>query len=79
MENLLGSHDTIYQKELNFFSKYLSVLVSVCIITDVAIGHYFPESLESLAKFEYTNVSIPILCSDKIAVKISQFSLRQHH
>ena len=61
----MGSDDTIYQKELNFFSKYISVVVAVCIITGVAIGHYFPEPSESLAEFEYTNVSIPILCSDK--------------
>jgi len=57
----LGSEDTnVYQKELDFFSKYLSVWVAVCIVAGIAIGHYFPESSESLAELEYANVSIPI-------------------
>lgn len=56
----MDSDGTIYKKELDFFSKYLSVWVAVCIIAGVAIGHYFPESSESLAEFEYANVSIPI-------------------
>ncbi len=56
----MGSDDTIYQKELDFFSKYLSVWVAVCIIAGTAIGYYFPELSDSLAELEYANVSIPI-------------------
>ena len=50
----------IHQKELGFFSKYLSVWVEICIIMGIVIGHYFPELSKSLAEFEYANVSIPM-------------------
>jgi len=57
----LGSKDdTVYQKELDFFSKYLSAWVVVCITIGTAIGHHFPELSDSLAGLEYANVSIPI-------------------
>ena len=57
----MGSEDTtLYQKELDFFSKYLSVWVVVCIIAGTAIGYYFPGLSDSLAELEYANVSIPI-------------------
>jgi ACR3 family arsenite transporter len=52
--------DTIYQKELDFFSKYLSIWVAVCIIIGTAIGYYFSGISDSLANLEYANVSIPI-------------------
>lgn len=50
----------VYEKELDFFSKYLSVWVSVCIIVGTIIGYYFPGLSDSLAELEYANVSIPI-------------------
>ena len=57
----MGSEDTtVYQKELDFFSKYLSVWVAVCIIIGTAIGYHFPGLSDSLAELEYANVSIPI-------------------
>ena len=57
----MNSEDAaIYQKELDVFSRYLSVWVAVCIIAGTAIGYYFPELSDSLVEFEYANVSIPI-------------------
>lgn len=56
----MDADDTIYQKELDFFSKYLSVWVAVCIVAGTAIGYYFPELSDSLAGLEYANTSIPI-------------------
>ena len=50
----------VYEKELDFFSKYLSVWVAVCIIVGTTIGYYFPGLSDSLAELEYANVSIPI-------------------
>ncbi|HUU48011.1 MAG TPA: ACR3 family arsenite efflux transporter [Nitrosopumilaceae archaeon] len=50
----------VYEKELDFFSKYLSVWVAVCIIVGTIIGYYFPGLSDSLAELEYANVSIPI-------------------
>lgn len=56
----MSSEDTKYQKKLDFFSKYLSAWVSICIIAGTAIGYYFPDLSDSLAEFEYASVSIPI-------------------
>jgi ACR3 family arsenite efflux pump ArsB len=59
-ENLLVEDSNIYGKKLDFFSKYLSVWVAVCIIAGTTIGYYFPGLSDSLAELEYANVSIPI-------------------
>ncbi|MGL5049356.1 MAG: ACR3 family arsenite efflux transporter [Fusobacteriaceae bacterium] len=45
---------------MNFFEKYLTVWVAICIIVGVAIGIYVPEIPETLAIFEYARVSIPV-------------------
>ena len=47
-------------KGLGFFEKYLTVWVAVCIIVGVAIGQLVPSIPETLSKFEYANVSIPV-------------------
>lgn len=48
------------QKELDFFSKYLSIWVAICIILGTAIGYFFPKFANALGKFEVANVSIPV-------------------
>ncbi|MBS3158716.1 ACR3 family arsenite efflux transporter [Candidatus Woesearchaeota archaeon] len=45
---------------LNFFDRYLSVWVAICIILGTAIGYFLPETASSLGKFEVANVSIPV-------------------
>lgn len=57
---MVSKDDIIYQKELDFFSKYLSIWVAICIVAGTVIGNYFPGISEFLAKVEYANVSIPI-------------------
>jgi len=59
-ENLLVDDSNIYGKKLDFFSKYLSIWVAVCIIAGTVIGYHFPALSDSLAELEYANVSIPI-------------------
>ncbi len=59
-EKQLNSKDISHQRKLDFFSKYLSFWVAVCIIIGIIIGYYFPETSDVLAEFEYANVSIPI-------------------
>ncbi len=48
------------EKTLSFFDKYLSVWVILCIAVGVAIGKFFPAFPNTLSKFEYANVSIPV-------------------
>ena len=45
---------------MGFFEKYLSVWVGICIVLGVAIGIFIPTIPETLALFEYSNVSIPV-------------------
>lgn len=45
---------------MNFFEKYLSIWVALCIIIGVSIGIYIPSIPETLAIYEYAKVSIPV-------------------
>lgn len=45
---------------MSFFDRYLTIWVALCIIIGVAIGKLIPIVPETLGKFEYANVSIPI-------------------
>lgn len=45
---------------MGFFEKYLSIWVALCIVVGVAIGINIPIIPETLAKYEYFNVSIPV-------------------
>ncbi len=47
-------------KRLDFFNKYLSVWVILCIIVGIAIGRFFPAFPATLSRFEYAHVSIPV-------------------
>ncbi|HIH73747.1 MAG TPA: arsenic resistance protein, partial [Methanosarcina sp.] len=48
------------ERELDFFSKYLSIWVAVCIILGTAIGYLFPGFAGTLGGIEIANVSIPV-------------------
>jgi len=45
---------------MSFFDRYLTLWVALCIIAGIAIGKLLPVIPETLGKFEYANVSIPI-------------------
>ena len=48
------------RKKISFFDKYLSVWVILCIIAGVAVGKFLPAIPNTLSRFEYANVSIPV-------------------
>ncbi|MFH0875680.1 MAG: ACR3 family arsenite efflux transporter [archaeon] len=48
------------KRELDFFSKYLSIWVAVCIILGTIIGYFFPILSNILGGIEVANVSIPV-------------------
>jgi ACR3 family arsenite transporter len=48
------------ERELDFFSKYLSIWVAICIVLGTAIGYLFPSFAQSLSRIEVANVSIPV-------------------
>ncbi|HPN29940.1 MAG TPA: ACR3 family arsenite efflux transporter [bacterium] len=45
---------------ISFFERYLTVWVALCIVAGIIIGQYLPFIPQTLSKFEYANVSIPI-------------------
>src|SRR5690554_1004979 len=48
------------QEGIGFFERYLTLWVALCIIIGVAIGRFIPAIPETLSRFEYANVSIPV-------------------
>jgi arsenite transporter len=47
-------------KELGLFGRYLTVWVALCIGAGVLIGHFLPGVPETLSRFTYAQVSIPV-------------------
>ena len=47
-------------KGLGVFEKYLTLWVAACIVVGIAIGKFVPVIPNTLNKFEYYNVSIPV-------------------
>ncbi len=47
-------------EEMGVFGRYLTVWVILCIAAGVAIGHWIPAFPETLSRFEYAKVSIPV-------------------
>lgn len=47
-------------QEMSFFDRYLTLWVAICIIAGIALGKLLPVVPETLGKYEYANVSIPI-------------------
>ncbi|MGF7059460.1 ACR3 family arsenite efflux transporter [Brassicibacter mesophilus] len=45
---------------LDFFGRYLTVWVALCIVVGVGIGQLIPIVPQTLSKFEYAKVSIPV-------------------
>ncbi|MEF3419293.1 arsenical-resistance protein, partial [Escherichia coli] len=45
---------------LGVFEKYLTVWVALCIVVGVLIGVYLPQIPQTLDKFTYAQVSIPV-------------------
>lgn len=52
--------DLSAQGGLGLFERYLTVWVALCIVLGVAIGQLFPVVPETLSRFTYSQVSIPI-------------------
>jgi arsenite transporter len=48
------------ERELDLFSKYLSLWVGVCIVDGTLLGYFFPSLSTFLTKLQFANVSVPI-------------------
>ena len=45
---------------IGFFERYLTIWVALCIVVGIGIGQYLPIIPDTLSKFEYAKVSIPV-------------------
>lgn len=45
---------------IGFFERYLTLWVAICIVVGILIGQYLPVIPDTLSKFEYAKVSIPV-------------------
>lgn len=45
---------------MDFFGRYLTVWVALCIVVGIMIGKYLPIIPDTLSKFEFAHVSIPV-------------------
>lgn len=45
---------------IGFFEKHLTIWVVLCIIIGIAVGQWLPAVPQTLSKYEYANVSIPV-------------------
>ncbi|GAB6950280.1 ACR3 family arsenite efflux transporter [Hoylesella timonensis 4401737 = DSM 22865 = JCM 15640] len=45
---------------IGLFEKYLTIWVTLCVIIGIAVGQWLPLIPQTLSKFEYANVSIPV-------------------
>ena len=48
------------KESIGFFEKYLTLWVALCIVAGIAIGQLLPVIPQTLGRWEYANVSIPI-------------------
>lgn len=45
---------------MNFFERYLSAWVAVCIVLGIALGQWQPEFFQAIGKLEYAQVNLPV-------------------
>ncbi len=50
----------ISEKKIDFFEKYLTVWVAICIIVGIAIGKTVGEGIDFISKWEVSGVNIPV-------------------
>ncbi|MGB9603671.1 MAG: arsenic resistance protein, partial [Limisphaerales bacterium] len=65
METIMNNSGQISstKKKLNFFERYLSFWVIICMVVGVWIGKTFPDAISKLSKFEFyegSQVNVPI-------------------
>lgn len=54
------SNNVDVKEEMGIFGRYLTVWVALCIVAGVLIGQVLPVIPQTLSKFEYYNVSVPV-------------------
>ena len=45
---------------MNFFERYLSAWVALCIVVGIALGQWQPELFQAIGRLEYAQVNLPV-------------------
>lgn len=48
------------ERKIDFFDKYLTLWVLLCIVAGIAVGRFLPAVPQTLSQWEYAHVSIPV-------------------
>jgi len=47
-------------KQMDFFERYLTLWVFLCIAVGIALGHYFPAPFQAIGHMEIARVNMPV-------------------
>jgi ACR3 family arsenite transporter len=59
-EHVAATAKTRPKRRMDFFERYLSLWVALCIIAGTAIGYFWPQSADTLSQYTYAEISIPV-------------------
>jgi ACR3 family arsenite transporter len=45
---------------MNFFERYLTAWVALCIVVGIALGQWQPELFQAIGQLEYAQVNLPV-------------------
>lgn len=45
---------------MNFFERYLTAWVALCIVVGIALGQWQPELFQAIGQLEYAKVNLPV-------------------
>ncbi|PTB19712.1 arsenical-resistance protein [Trinickia symbiotica] len=58
--NFAPPRRAVAKPAINFFERYLSVWVALCIIAGIALGQALPRVFEQIGRLEYAKVNLPV-------------------
>ena len=56
----VDEHQVDTASALGIFGRFLTLWVAIAIVVGVAVGQWFPEVPDTLSRYEYANVSLPV-------------------
>jgi arsenite transporter len=59
-DSMAGAPEAADAKDLGLFGRYLSIWVALCIAAGVALGQWFPAVPDTLSRFTYAQVNLPV-------------------
>lgn len=58
--NTVPPCDAAAKPAINFFERYLTVWVALCIVAGIALGQVLPDVFQRIGRIEYAQVNLPV-------------------